>query len=523
MSKELIMMLTIFVPVAGSAAVPFIGAVSARARNVVSLLLVAASVIGSFIMLPEVLSGKVITVSKTLPLGFNLVFVSDMLAVFMALVSSVIGSIIVYYSWGYIKPYRNQNEYYFMVVLFIGSMMGIVFSANLIMLFIFWEITALTSWRLIGFFREKDYVLKADKSFLVTVFGALMMLLGFVMIYGQAGSFDLAVIKQTFASSPVPNIAVILILLGILSKSATLPLHTWLPDAGVAPSPVTALLHAAVLVKIGVYVYARLFVSTINIADVWYTAVPVIAGASALVSAGAALVDTNLKRIIAYSTVSQIGFIFLGLSIGNETGIAGGLLYILMHGLAKGGLFLCAGIVEQKTHEKDITKLGGLAYTMPLTAVSFMVCSFSVMGIPPFGGFFAKYFVITGAVTAQQFWIASTFVAGAFLTIIYLLRVFALTFLGEPKGRAPKEGSFVMVSSVVALSVLSLAGGVYINYLTGPMQLTVQQMLGLLNPVRGTQTQVMSTNNDKQYVLYASNKIKGIPSRHSGTISNGVK
>lgn len=197
-------------------------------------------------------------------------------------------------------------------------------------------------------------------------------------------------------------------------------------------------------------------------------------------SAGAALLDNNLKRIIAFSTVSQIGFIFLGLSTGTELGAAGGLLYILMHGLAKGGLFLCAGIVEQKTHEKDITKLGGLVKTMPITAACFLLCSFSVMGIPPFGGFFAKYFVITGAVVANQFWISATFIAGAFLTIIYLLRVFSMVFLGEAKGHTPQEGSFVMVSSVVALSVMSLAGGIFVNYLLGPVQLTVQQMMGLI-------------------------------------------
>jgi proton-translocating NADH-quinone oxidoreductase chain N len=480
MSNDILMLLTIFVPVLGSALLPFIGLISERLRNLLSLLFVMTSLVCSCLMIPAVLSGSVITFSKSLPLGFNLIFTADCLAVFMAIVSSLIGAIIVYYSWGYIKPYGNKNEYYFMVVIFLGSMMGIVFSANLIFLYLFWEITALSSWRLIGFFREKEYVLKADKSFLVTVFGALMMLLGFVMVYQQTGSFDYAVIKESLKSNPLANIVVALILLGILSKSATLPLHTWLPDAGVAPSPVTALLHAAVLVKIGVYVYARLFINTFTIDAVWHTIMPILAASSALVSAGAALLDNNLKRIIAFSTVSQIGFIFLGLSTGTELGAAGALLYILMHGLAKGGLFLCAGIVEQKTHEKDITKLGGLVKTMPITAACFLFCSFSVMGIPPFVGFFAKYFVITGAVVANQFWISATFIAGAFLTIIYLLRVFSMVFLGEAKGHLPQEGSFVMVSSVVALSVMSLAGGIFINYLLGPVQLTVQQMMGLV-------------------------------------------
>ncbi len=228
------------------------------------------------------------------------------------------------------------------------------------------------------------------------------MLIGFVIVYQQTGSFDLQTIKETLGTTHLSNLAVLLMLAGIFSKSATLPFHTWLPDAGVAPSPVTALLHAALLVKIGVYVFARLFIATFTVDDSWHTIVPVVAGASALVSAAAAMVDTDLKRIIAYSTVSQIGFIFLGLSIGNEIGITGGLLYIMMHGLAKGGLFLCAGIVEQNTHTKDITKLGGLIKTMPITAIAFLFCSFSVMGIPPFGGFFSKFMVMTSTITGRR-------------------------------------------------------------------------------------------------------------------------
>jgi formate hydrogenlyase subunit 3/multisubunit Na+/H+ antiporter MnhD subunit len=273
---------------------------------------------------------------------------------------------------------------------------------------------------------------------------------------------------------------VILILFGILSKSATLPFHTWLPDAGVAPSPVTALLHAAVLVKIGVYVFARLFIVTFKFGDIWHTVVPIIAAASMLVSAGAAYVETDLKRILAYSTISQISFIFLGLAMSNSVAIAGGLLYILMHGLAKGGLFLCAGIVEQNTHTKDITKMGGLIRTMPVTAIAFLFCAFSVMGIPPFGGFFSKYMVITGAINEGQTAIAIIFFAGAILTLLYLLRVFMIVFLGEPKMSPVKEKSATMVSSAAILAVLSLAGGIFIKYPANFVATVVQQMLGII-------------------------------------------
>lgn len=479
MNVQLILTLTVGVPFLGAFLLPLISLWSERARNWMSLIFVLASLVMAITLIPIVTANQTILVQLA---GFNL-FYADTLAIFMAIVSSLVGAVIVLYSFGYISHYPWRKEYYFMVVLFLGSMMGLVFSRNLLILYVFWEITAIACWRLIGFFREKTYVLKADKAFLITVFGALVMLLGFIMIYNQTGSFDLGQIQKSLQGQPIPNIAVALILCGILSKSATVPLHTWLPDAGVAPSPVTALLHAAVLVKIGVYVYARLFLTGMAIEPIWHTVVPVIAGVSALVSAGAALIETDLKRLIAYSTISQIGFIFLGLSIGNEIGVAGGLLYILMHGIAKGGLFLCAGIVEQNAHTKDITKMGGLISTMPVTAVAFLLCAFSVMGIPPMGGFFSKYMVITGAVTSGQIAVSLTFIAGAFLTIIYLFRAFTLVFLGESKIAAnplPAEGSPVMVTSVAILGALSILGGLLIAYPAQLVQSAVHQMVGMI-------------------------------------------
>jgi NADH:ubiquinone oxidoreductase subunit 5 (subunit L)/multisubunit Na+/H+ antiporter MnhA subunit len=480
MRNEILLFCIVFVPVIGSFILPLIGSFSKQLRNLLALVFVLTSVVFSFILLPEIISGGTVTINYPLISGISFTLHADMLAVFMAIASSLIGSVIVLYSFGYISHYENQNEYYMMVVLFLGSMMGLVFSGNLIFLFLFWEITTIACWRLIGFFRGKIQVLRADKAFLITVFGALIMLVGFVMLYSQTGSFDLLVIKNALKGNPVSNIVVMLILFGILSKSATLPFHSWLPDAGVAPSPVTALLHAAVLVKIGVYVFARLFISTLTLDVMWHTVVPVIAGLSMLVSAGAAFIETDLKRILAYSTISQISFIFLGLATGNEIGIAGSLLYILMHGLAKGGLFLCAGIVEQNTGTKDITKLGGLIKTMPVTAIAFLFCAFSVMGIPPFGGFFSKYMVITGAINNGQLAIALTFFAGAILTILYLLRVFTMVFLGDLKISSVKEKSATMVSSVAVLAILSLAGGIFIKYPSDFVVLTVQQMLGII-------------------------------------------
>ena len=480
MKNNILLLSIVFIPVAGAFVLPLIGWASKVSRNILAFILISVSFVLSASLIPFVMSGQTANFYLPLAFGFNMAFTADNLAVFMACVSSLISAIIILYSFDYISHYEDQNEYYSMVVLFCGSMMGIVYSANLIFLFIFWELTAITSWRLIGYFREKTHVLKADKAFLVTVFGALLMLIGFIAIYQQTGSFDLAVIKEAVKTHPIPDVLLGFILIGFLSKSATLPFHTWLPDAGVAPSPVTALLHAAVLVKIGVYVFARLFIGTFSIGQVWHVIVPTIAVTSVLVSAAAAMVETDLKRLIAYSTVSQIGFIFFGLSTGNVIGVAGGLLYILMHGLAKAGLFLSAGVIEQKTKVRDITRLGGLFSAMPVTAISFLLCSFSVMGIPPFGGFFSKYMVFVGAIEARQYLLSAFLLAGAFMTVIYLLRVFNLVFLGEAKTAPVREGSVLMISCIATLAALSIIGGLFVGYPMEFARTAAVQMLGVI-------------------------------------------
>jgi NADH-quinone oxidoreductase subunit L len=184
---------------------------------------------------------------------------------------------------------------------------------------------------------------------------------------------------------------------------------------------------------------------------------------SSLVAAAAATVETDFKRILAYSTVSQIGYIFLGFSVANAAGISGSLLFILMHGLAKAGLFLCAGIVIHATHKRDIREMGGLIKTMPVTAIAFLVCAFSVIGIPPFGGFFSKFLVIMGTVKAGMVWVAAVALFTAVLTMFYLLKVFSQVFLGEAKDSAP-EKTKSMVFVVALLAVLSLVAGIFVAY-----------------------------------------------------------
>ncbi|MDO4733303.1 MAG: NADH-quinone oxidoreductase subunit L [Bacillota bacterium] len=472
MASPGILLICIAVPLLGSFLMPLFGRINAALRNIMALVFVLFALVASGLMLPGVIQDAPLSIQMDLPLGFSFGFLADGLAVFMALTASLVAAIIVFYSFGYMEHYENQNEYYMMVVLFIGAMMGLVYSTNLIFIYMFWEISAICCWRLIGFYRTEQVVLRANKAFLITVGGALLMLIGFIGIYIQTGTFDLLELQGRGIDSWI----LILILFGVLSKSATLPLHSWLPDAGVAPSPVTSLLHAAVLVKIGVYVFARLFLINFQMEIDWQTIIPTIAAISALVSGGAAIVENDIKRIIAYSTVSQLAFILLGLSCGNMIGAAGGLMYILMHSLAKAGLFLCAGVVEHSTHTKDIRQMGGLVKRLPITAVAFALCAFSVAGIPPFGGFFAKYLVIAGAFETGIPWLAIVFVLGAVMTVVYLIRVFVKVFFGKLTHPDLKEGSWEMVVAVAILGILSLAIGIFINVPSGLINLIVDSI-----------------------------------------------
>jgi len=477
MGWEFAVWATVLVPLLGSLTLPLAGLVSKPLRNAWAVILGVATVGFACSLLPAAFSGETHVFNAAMGLGMELTLVVDGLSVFMAIASSLISTLIIVYSLGYIKDYHYQQEYFMMVVLFLGAMMGLVFSANLILMFVFWEITGICSWRLIGFFRDRDTVVKADKAFLTTFGGAVFMLLGFAIVYAQSGTFNLLEMRGL----PVSGLAVALITAGIFAKSATLPFHTWLPDAGVAPTPVTALLHAAVLVKIGVYAFARIFNYTFVLsvdAQTWLMTFGLL---SAMVAAAAALWDTNIKRILAYSTVSQIGYIFMGLAAFNSVGVAGAILFILMHGLAKGGLFLAAGVIEHGTGTKDITRMGGLIKVMPITAIAVLLCIFSIVGIPPFGGFFSKFMVIQGIVKSGNIAIASLAMFTALLTAIYLMRLFTMVFLGEARDQsihAHPEGTPSMVWVVAGLAVLSLAAGILVKYPMDLSNIAVRDILG---------------------------------------------
>jgi NADH:ubiquinone oxidoreductase subunit 5 (subunit L)/multisubunit Na+/H+ antiporter MnhA subunit len=277
---------------------------------------------------------------------------------------------------------------------------------------------------------------------------------------------------------PISPVAMLLIFAGMAAKSATFPLHTWLPDAGIAPSTVTGLLHAAVLVKIGVYAFARLFCCTFTMPAQATTLLGGIAMASSFIAACGALIENDIKRILAYSTVSQIGYIFLGFAMAdNQIALAGSVFYFLAHGLGKAALFLCAGVIEHKTHTRDIRQLGGLIRTMPITAIVFLASALSVVGMPPFAGFFAKFMVVAGTVQKGEMVLAAGAIATAVLTLVYLLRLFNRVFLGSTAHPAVSEGTPSMLFVLSIFALLSLLGGLFVGGPMGLVRVAVTQIV----------------------------------------------
>lgn len=461
------------IPILGSLLTLLADRINGFLRNALAVLLVAASLVSALLLIPIADEARTIMLGPSTIPGFGFNFIIDGLGVYVAVMSSLVGLLIVMYSVGYMRNYSHLGEYYFLIVLFLGAMMGLVLSANLLLIYIFWEVTAICSWRLIGFFREPQHLRNADTALLMTVFGSFCMLVGMEMVWNETGTLTVAAIR----GHEVSDVAMLLMFIGILAKSAQVPLQVWLPGAGVAPSPVTALLHSAVLVVIGVFAFARIFIGAFNLPANWQTITSVVATVTMLVAGGAALVENNAKRILAYSTFGQLAYVYLGYATMTTIGVVGALVFLLAHSFAKAGLFLCVGIVEHKTHSKDLRELGGLLRVMPVTAIAFILCALTIIGFPPTAGFIGKLMIIFGTLESGRPVFAGLAVFGALLSIAYMLRLFNAIFLGPKLSHNIKEGTPGMVATVVAFAVLSLLVGLVAAPLLDVVRILVAQLL----------------------------------------------
>jgi len=407
-------------------------------------------------------------------LDFGLRIVVDPLSTFMMLIVSGVGMLIVAYSIGYMDGDDEERRYFAYMAIFVFSMLLLVQGGNLLMLLVGWGLVGLSSYLLIGFWHERPAAIAAaKKAFVMNAIGDATMALALFLIIQRTGTLNFEeVFRQadTIGGPWAMNLIALGLLGGAVAKSAQLPLQTWLPDAMEGPTPVSALIHAATMVTAGVYLIVRtapLFEQAPKVLELAGGL-----GAITLVMAGLiALVQTDIKKVIAYSTMSQIGYMFLGAGL---TAYPEAMFHLMTHAFFKALLFLAAGLViHALAGEQDMRLMGGLRKLMPFTYVAFVVGALSLAGIPPFSGFFSKDSILAAALDhgwyGELLWVAG--MIGAFLTGLYAFRMLFIVFWGEPTpfvrehlvegshGEHHGEGPFSMTSTVAVLTVLAAIGG----------------------------------------------------------------
>jgi NADH-quinone oxidoreductase subunit L len=390
----------------------------------------------------------------------------DPLSVMMMLIVSGVGALIVAYSIGYMDGDNEERRYFAYMSLFVFSMLLLVEGGNLVLLLAGWGMVGLSSYLLIGFWHERPTaVAAAKKAFVMNAVGDATMALALFLLIQKTGTLSFGALGQVHTSWVV-NLVALGLLGGAVAKSAQLPLHTWLPDAMEGPTPVSALIHAATMVTAGVYLIVRthvIFEAAPKVQDL----AAGLGTATLLIAGLIALVQVDIKRVIAYSTMSQIGYMFMGVGVG---AYANGMFHLMTHAFFKALLFLAAGIViHSLASEQDIRKMGGLRKLMPLTSLAFLIGSLALVGIFPFAGFFSKDSILAAAMADGTYgyilWVCG--LIGAFLTGVYSFRLYFLVFGGEPSAfvrehfHALKRDvpGLALAIPVGVLAVLATVGG----------------------------------------------------------------
>lgn len=450
-------------------------------------------------LLPMTSSGETLmqSIAWVPSLGIDFTLYVDGLSLLFSLLITGIGALVILYSIYYLSKAKEKlNNFYVYMMLFMGAMLGVVLSDNIVVLYIFWEITSISSALLISYWyqREKS-VYGAQKSMFITVFGGLSMLGGISLLYVMTGTFSIQEIIAnvdlvTTSSLFLP--AMILILLGAFTKSAQFPFHIWLPDAMEAPTPVSAYLHSATMVKAGIYLVAR-FTPVFGGSAEWFWIISVVGIVTLAWGAVSAVRQKDLKSILAFSTVSQLGMIMSLLGVGSAayyfnggddalytTAILAAVFHLINHATFKGSLFMTAGIVDHQTGTRDIRKLGGLMTLMPITATISLIGLASMAGLPPFNGFLSKELFFTGMVNITEYGIFNLDTWGALLpilawiasifTFLYSAILFFKTFRGTFKPekldvKQVNEAPLGMLISPVILGALVVIFGLFPNLL----------------------------------------------------------
>lgn len=411
-------------------------------------------------------------------LHIDLGIMLDPISVMMLVVITTVSSMVHLYSLGYMHGEVGFQRYYAFLSLFTFSMLGLVVATNIFQMYIFWELVGVSSYLLIGFYYTRQSAVAASKkAFIVTRFADLGFLLGILLLSYYAKTFDFATLTsgevslvdttagKTFLGISVASWAMILVFMGGAGKSAMFPLHIWLPDAMEGPTPVSALIHAATMVVAGVFLVARLFPIYVTTPEV-LTFITVIGAVTALYAAVVACVQTDIKRVLAFSTISQIAFMIVALGVTTEMnghgalGYMASMFHLFTHAMFKALLFLGAGAIIHAVHSNEMSEMGGLRKYMPVTHITFLIACLAIAGIPPFSGFFSKDEILAAAFEKSAFWgVWMSLVAG--LTAFYMFRLYFNIFWGKEAHHehTPHEAPKTMSIPLVFLAVVTCFAG----------------------------------------------------------------
>ena len=392
----------------------------------------------------------------------------DPLGAVMLLVATVIGLLTVLYSTHYLREknrehatgHQGQARYYFWLLLFLASMVGVAVSPNFLQLLIFWELTTVCSWALISFYQDERSLRSGFKALLMTQAGGAFFLVAVLILFASVGSFEFTALARL--PDPLRLLVFVLLMIAAWAKAAQVPLHTWLPDAMAAPTPISAYLHAAAMVKAGVYLMARTVSAGWAVPPAGAIALGVMALVTMFIALSYYFVQDDLKRLLAYSTIAHLGYVLLGVAIGglgSIIGFRGGVLHIVCHGFSKATLFFCAGALAYVTGTRSISALGGLARSMPLTATAFFVGVLAVAGVPPFACFWSKFMILAGAIElggAIGPILLVLVLVESLVSFAWMLHIGQRVFLGSVKRVAVVRGDPPPAMSMVLL-ILVLA------------------------------------------------------------------
>ncbi len=460
---DVLILLTIAIPWLGALAISATGDQRPKEQHLFAVFFAVAAALVALLMLAAPSADVALRVDAGGAFG-EFTFVPDGLGVFLAVVATVVGSLAVIFSVDYMHDARSLGRYYAMVLLFIGAMCGLALSGSLFLLFLFWEITALCSYALISFYNDDPKAVAGGiKALVMTQLGGVGMLAGALLAYAYLGDFQIATLLERHNEIPSGALAVLAFgfLAAAAAKSAQVPFHTWLPGAMEAPSPISALIHAATMVNAGVYLLARFYPAFEGV-EGWTTAVIVIGMLSAFLAALMALVARDLKAALAYSTISQLGYMVYAVGVG---GVFASQYHLLSHAVFKALLFLSAGAVIHSVGTRDMFKMGGLAKEMPFMRTVFVIGALALAGLPVFNGFWSKELILEYGLEDGPVWAYAVMLAGAGLTALYTLRMVWLVFYAKPQ----HDGHIHPAGQFMKFATGALAAGVLITWLlAGP-------------------------------------------------------